>query len=88
MEKKNNTLIKIIVVLGSLAAIFLALALIYKKYNKKRLEKDSDPFDFDDDFFFDDCEGCCDDNGFFDETEDEVAATVADDDGAEEGLAF
>lgn len=63
MENKNsNTLIKFIVVLGSLAAIFLAAVLIYKKYNGKRLCKSSDPFEFDDDFFFDDCEGCYDES--------------------------
>lgn len=78
MEKKNNTLVKVIVILGALAAIFLAVALIYKKYNKKRLAKNSDPFEFDDDFFFDDCEGCCDDDCLAEEESDE----------AEEGLAF
>ncbi len=68
MENKNsNSLIKFIVILGSLAAIFLAAALIYRKYNKKRLAKDSDPFNFDDDFFFDDCEGCYDDDSLFGE---------------------
>lgn len=82
MEKKNNTLIKVLVVLGSLAAIFVAAALIYRKYNKKRRVKDADPFDFDDDFFFDDCEGCYDGDGFFDEDED--VAAVGDD----EELAF
>ncbi len=83
MEKKNNTLIKVLVILGSLAAIFVAAALIYRKYNKKRRAKDTDPFDFDDDFFFDDCEGCYDSDSFFDEAED--AAAVAGDD---EELAF
>ncbi len=82
MEKKNNTLIKVLVILGSLAAIFVAVALIYKKYNKKRRVKDTDPFDFDDDFFFDDCEGCYDGDGFFDEAD--VAEST--DDGEE--LAF
>ena len=83
MEKKNNTLIKVLVILGSLAAIFVAAALIYRKYNKKRRAKDTDPFDFDDDFFFDDCEGCYDSDGFFDEAEDAAAAA-----GDDEELAF
>lgn len=78
MEKKNNTLIKVLVVLGSLAAIFVAVALIYRKYNKKRRVKDTDPFDFDDDFFFDDCEGCYDSDSFFDE-EDDDTPTAGDD---------
>ncbi len=85
MEKKNNTLIKILVVLGSLAAIFVAVALIYRKYNKNRRIKDTDPFDFDDDFFFDDCEGCYDGDGFFDETEEDV---IPEDVGPDEDLAF
>ena len=84
MEKKNNTLIKILVILGSLAAIFVAVALIYKKYNKKHRIKDNDPFDFDDDFFFDDCEGCYDGDGFFDDAEDVIPEDT--DDGEE--LAF
>ena len=74
MENKNNNgLIKLIVILGSLAAIFLAAALIYRKYNKKRLAKDSDPFNFDDDFFFDDCDGCYDGDDFLEENEGEAA---------------
>lgn len=81
MEKKNNTLIKVLVILGSLAAIFVAVALIYKKYNKKRKPKDVDPFDFDDDFFFDDCEGCYDGDGFFDDEDDSVSEDT--DDGEE-----
>ena len=85
MERKNgNTLVKLIVILGSLAAIFVAAALIYKKYNKQRRIKDSDPFDFDDDFFFDDCEGCYDGDAFFNEEEEAKAPEVADD----EDLAF
>lgn len=77
-NKNNNTLIKFIVILGSLAAIFLAAALIYRKYNKKRLVKDSDPFNFDDDFFFDDCEGCYDDDSFFGEAAEDTASEDAD----------
>ena len=82
MEKKNNTLIKVLVILGSLAAIFVAAALIYKKYNKKRKPKDTDPFDFDDDFFFDDCEGCYDGDGFFGDDDDDILTD--DTDSAEE----
>lgn len=81
-NKNNNTLIKFIVVLGSLAAIFLAAALIYKKYNK-RLAKNSDPFEFDDDFFFDDCEGCYDESFNPDDT-----LNAATEDGEEEDIAF
>ncbi|MBR6513496.1 MAG: hypothetical protein IKT46_01550 [Clostridia bacterium] len=86
MENKNNstnTLIKIIVILGALAAIFVAAMLIYKKYNKKRVVKESDPFNFDDDFFFDDCDGCYDGDGLYNEIEEDTA-----DDEADEGLAF
>ena len=78
MEKKNNTLIKVLVILGSLAAIFVAAALIYRKYNKKRKPKDADPFDFDDDFFFDDCEGCYDDDGFFGAEDDDILGDATD----------
>lgn len=86
MEKKNNTLIKVLVILGSIAAIFVAVALIYRKYNKKkRTVKDTDPFDFDDDFFFDDCEGCYDGDGIFDIDTENVDADGADD---SEDLAF
>lgn len=73
MENKNNgnTLIKLLVILGSLAAIFLAVMVIYKKYNKHGFKRVSDPFDFDDDFFFDDCEGCYDDDCFCNAYDDE-----------------
>ncbi|MBR4880977.1 MAG: hypothetical protein IKU19_03535 [Clostridia bacterium] len=88
MEKKTSNLVKFIVILGSLAAIFVAAALIYKKYNKQRRIKDSDPFDFDDDFFFDDCEGCYDGSGFFDEDDDDDDDTDISDDIVPENLPF
>ena len=78
-EKKESNadfLVKLIIFLGALSAIFVAVALLIKKYNKKLKIDSMDELDFDDDDFCYDC--CdfddCDDCGLFEEPEEKVVA--------------
>ena len=73
-EKKESNadfLVKLVIFLGAVSAIFVAVALLIKKYNKKLKIDSMDDLDFDDDDFCYDC--CdlddCDDCGLFDEPE-------------------
>lgn len=52
--KKKNTLVKVIIIVGAIAAIFLAATVIYKRYNRKLRAAESDSLDFDTDDFEDD----------------------------------
>ena len=61
-NKKQSTgevIVKIIIILGALAAIFVAATLICKKYCKKlNCMRDEDEFNFDDEDFLDECDFC------------------------------
>lgn len=85
-NKRSNNLVTLLVVLGSIAAICLAVLVFYKKFYKRRHLKNNDPFDFDDDFFFDDCEGCYDEDCYCGACEDEDDLIGASD--SDEELAF
>ena len=62
MNKRENSgdfLVKLIVVLGAIAAIFVAGMLIYRKCSSRlRCLCDEDAFDFDDSDFIDECDLC------------------------------
>ena len=50
---KKNSLLKAIIIIGSIAAIFLAATVIYKKYNRKLRGAENDSLDFDPEDFTD-----------------------------------
>jgi len=58
-ENSNDIIVKLIVVLGAIAAIFVAISLLYRKANKKLAALgEDDAFNFDDEDFLDDCDYC------------------------------
>lgn len=52
--KKKNSFIKVIIIVGAIAAIFLAVTVLYKKYNRKLRGAENDSLDFDSDDFDED----------------------------------
>ena len=62
-ENSNDFIVKLIIVFGAIAAIFVALSVLYRKANKKLAALgEDDAFSFDDEDFLDDCDYCdCDD---------------------------
>ncbi len=91
-KKESNTLLKILLVCGAIAAIAVAVLVFYKKFGRKLCAKknccdDFEDFDFDDEFC-DDCEYCdgsCiteietddDDLMLFDDVDEEIEEDIA-----------
>ena len=74
-EKKESSadfLIKMVIFLGAVSAIFVAVALLVKKYHKKLKIDALDDLDFEDDDF---CYDCCD----FDNCDDVMEFKASDD---------
>ena len=75
-ENSNDIIVKLIIVLGAIAAIFVAISVLYRKANKKLAALgEDDAFNFDDEDFLDDCDycgECCDCDCDEAEEEDEV----------------
>ena len=58
-ESSSDFIVKLIIFLGALAAIFVAASVLYKKFcNRVNCLNDEDAFSFDDDDFLDDCDFC------------------------------
>ena len=77
-ENSNDIIVKLIIVFGAIAAIFVAISLLYRRANKKLAALgEDDAFNFDDEDFLDDCDYCgeyCDCNcDSEDEDEEEEA---------------
>lgn len=72
MKRKNNGFIKFIIIVGALAAIFVAISMIYKKYNRKKHAAEFDSFDFDDMDFGDSFDDYADDSMPMDANSDDI----------------
>ncbi|MBQ7161518.1 MAG: hypothetical protein IJR90_07415 [Clostridia bacterium] len=58
-ESSSDFIVKLIIFLGALAAIFVAATVLFKKFNKRvNCLNDEDAFSFDDEDFLDDCDFC------------------------------
>jgi len=56
-ENSSDFIVKLVIFLGAIAAIFVAATLIYKKFNKHlNCLNEEETFNFDDDDFLDDCD--------------------------------
>jgi len=58
-ESSGDLIVKLVIFLGAIAAIFVAATMIYRKCAKKlNCLNDEDAFDFDDTDFIDECDLC------------------------------
>ena len=58
-ESSGDIIVKLVIFLGALAAIFVAATVLYKKFAKKlNCLNSEDEFNFDDEDFLDDCDFC------------------------------
>ncbi len=81
-ERNGSVLIRLLVILGSIAAILTAAALLYSRYNSKKRSKD---LSMDYDCFDDDCDdcGCCCDGSCFNVEDDETGFDLGEEDDEE-----
>ena len=58
-ESSGDIIVKLVIFLGAIAAIFVAATVLYKKFNNRlNCLNDDEAFNFDDDDFLDDCDFC------------------------------
>ena len=57
-ESSSDFIVKLVVFLGAIAAIFVAISTFTRNFNKKLADINEDSFDFDDEDFIDDCDLC------------------------------
>lgn len=74
-ENSNDIIVKLVIFLGAIAAIFVAVSMLYRKANKKLASlNEDDAFSFDNEDFLDDCDYCGECCDCEDESEDEGEA--------------